>query len=247
MATTVCPACGANAFASEGDGGTCARCGYASGEANRCPHCGVVSGVEGAGEKAICPHCGGPRIPSNLGGEAAADALRQQKKALANARAASLATVLQALFAAVVTLIGLGVGPASIVGKVILFALAAAPLILAMRSRSQATRAREAAREAGTRAWRTAAEDAVTRSSSGVTVEGLAKMLGVDPARADALLTELAVHERARIDVGDDAEVRYSAAPGPRVGELETSEAPLSDEEAERGRAGRSERSERSR
>ena len=38
-------------------------------------------------------------------------------------------------------------------------------------------------------------------------------MLGIDPAFAEKLLTSLAVHDRTRIDVGDDAEVVYSVAP----------------------------------
>jgi hypothetical protein len=38
-------------------------------------------------------------------------------------------------------------------------------------------------------------------------------MLGVDEARADELLTSLAVQDRTRIDVGDDAEIRYSVTP----------------------------------
>jgi hypothetical protein len=46
-----------------------------------------------------------------------------------------------------------------------------------------------------------------------VTAGDLAKELSIDPARADALLTQLAVHDKTRIDVGDDAEVRYSVAP----------------------------------
>jgi hypothetical protein len=50
-----------------------------------------------------------------------------------------------------------------------------------------------------------------------VTVDGLAQALGVEPAEAERLLTELTVHERTRIDVGDDAEVRYSATPGSRA------------------------------
>jgi hypothetical protein len=163
--------------------------------------------------------CGGPRIISNFGGETATNALREQKKAFSNARAASVATVVQAMFAAVVTLIGLALLPASIAGKVVVFAIAVVPLILALRSRSRATQARENAKNAGDRAWQAAAEDVAASSKEGVTVPALAKALGIEPAHAEKLLTALTVHDRTRIDVGDDAEVRYSVRPETVVSE----------------------------
>lgn len=219
MATSTCTACNADAFVADGSGGgICSRCGYASGEGNRCPHCGAVARIEGSGLAAVCAICGGPRVPSNLGGDDTANALREQKTALSNARTASVATVVQAVFAAFATLIGLGLAPESILGKALVVVLAAVPLFLAMRSRGRATKARSQARDAADRAWRGAAEDAASRSKEGVTVPGLAKALGIEKAHADKLLTELTVHDRTRIDVGDDAEVRYSAAPGPRIG-----------------------------
>ncbi len=147
----------------------------------------------------------------------ATDALREQKKALANARMASMATVIQGIFATAVTLIALAIMPASIVGKVILFALAILPLVLAMRSRVRAAKARTHANAAGERAWQAAAEDAAARAKDGITSAALAKMLGVDAERADKLLTSLTVHERTRIDVGEDAEVRYAIGPDPIV------------------------------
>jgi hypothetical protein len=161
-------------------------------------------------------------VPSNLGGEVTTNALREQKTALGNARLASMATVFQALAAAVATAVGLAVAPASLVGRALVLAFAVVPLVLALRSRSRATRARENAKAANERAWQAAAEDAVSRAKVGVTVEGLAKTLGIEASYADKLLTTLAVHDRTRIDVGDDAEVRYSASPaGARIGELE--------------------------
>lgn len=227
MATSTCPACGANAFAAQGDGGTCSRCGYTSGESNRCPHCNAVARIENTGRHAVCAVCGGPRIPGGFGGDAGKSALREQQKALANARLASVATIIQGIFAVAVTLIALAILPASLVGKVILFALAVVPLVLAMRSRGRAAKARELARAAGERAWQAAAEDVAARAKSGITPAALAKTLGIEAAHADALLTSLAVHDRTRIDVGDDAEVRYSVGPdtlvriGPEAAEEE--------------------------
>ena len=217
MATSSCPACGANTFVHQGDGGTCSRCGYSSGESNRCPHCRAVARIEGSGIAAVCAMCGGPRIPSGFGGETATRALREQKKALANARAASVATVVQGIVASAVTLVALAIMPASMLGKVVLCALAIAPLVLAVRSRARAVKARAHAKAAGERAWQAAAEDAAARSASGITPAALAKTLGIEPEHADELLTSLAVHDRTRIDVGEDAEVRYSVGPDPLV------------------------------
>ena len=139
----------------------------------------------------------------------------------ANARMASVATVVQAIVAALATLIGLAILPASVAGKVIVFALAVVPLVLSMRSRGRARTARDHARGAGERAWQAAAEDVAAHAKQGVTAPALAKTLGIAPELADKLLTALTVHDRTRIEVGDDAEVRYSVGPDAfvRVGE----------------------------
>ena len=211
--TSACPACGASAFVGDAAGGTCGRCGYATGEANRCPHCGSVARTLGQGQAAVCAVCGGPRIPHNHGGAAAATALKQQKLHLVAARVASITTVVQSIFAAIATLIGLGFAPGSLLAKVLVFGIALIPLVLALRSRSRALAARAKATEAGERAWQAAAEALAAGSARGVTATAVAKTLGLDETQADRLLTSLAVHDRTRVDVGDDAEVVYSVAP----------------------------------
>ncbi len=244
MATSTCPACGANAFVTLAEGGSCSRCGYASGESNRCPHCNAVARIDGSGVQSVCAMCGGPRIPGGFGGDAASNALREQKKALANARLASVATVVQGIFASAVTLVALAVMPASIVGKVVLLVLAIAPLVLSVRSRARAAKAREHARAASERAWQAAAEAAAAHSKGGITPVALAKMLAIPPEHADELLAALTVQDRTRIDVGDDAEVRYSAGPnplvriGPEPSDTEGTEEELADE-AKPGQEGR--------
>lgn len=220
MSATTCPACGHGTFdavrsSPDASAGTCSRCGYASGEANRCPHCCATARVEGTGPSCRCAVCGGPRIPGNLGGEAAAAALKEQRKHWIDARLASTATLIQALFAAIATLIGLLLRPASIAGEAMVFAIAAVPLFFALRSRTRAAAARKRAKEAGERAWQAAAEDAA-KQKGGITASQLAKTLGIDPEHADRLLTSLAVHDRTRVDVDDAAEVRFSVPPSPR-------------------------------
>jgi hypothetical protein len=154
--------------------------------------------------------CGGPRVPGAHGGESTRLALVEQKKHSNAARFASVSTIVQGIFAFVTTLIGLAILPASLVGKVLVFAIAIGPLVLAMRSRMRAATARKKAAAANERAWQAAAEDVARHVKGGVTAEGLGRALGIEATDADKLLTSLTVHERTRIDVGDDAEVRYS-------------------------------------
>lgn len=214
-----CSACGAVAVS----GGVCGRCGNTGGESNRCPHCNVIARVEpkgaGASLKWVCGVCGGPRMPNGAGGEAAAAPLREarasQRRAL-RARARFWALTVMALF---FTLVAVAAWPvAALVSHLILLAMAMAPTLLAVRARSRARRATEDENEALERAWLAAAEEVTSHAKKGVTVAELATRLKIDAVKAEALLTQLAVHDRTRIDVDEDAEVRYSIAP-----ELDTS------------------------
>jgi len=214
-----CSACGAVAVS----GGVCGRCGNTSGESNRCPHCNAVARVEpkGAGMslKWVCGVCGGPRMPNGVGGEAAAAPLREartsQRRAL-RARAQFWAFTVMALF---FTMVAVAAWPAAaLVSHLILLAMATTPTLFAVRARTRASRATEDENEALDRAWLAAAEDVTSHAKKGVTVAELAARLKIDALKAEKLLTELAVHDRTRIDVDDDAEVRYSIAP-----ELDTS------------------------
>ena len=237
-ALSPCPACGRSSFVVDGTGGgTCRVCGYASGEGNRCPHCHATARIEGTGEAAVCAVCGGPRIPGNRGGTEAIASLVEQKKLLNGARLASLATIIQGTFAALAGLVGLALSswghPNNPVG-IIMFALALVPLVLAIRSRSRATQAREKAKTANDRAWQAAAEEVAADSKTGITERELSKVLGIEASRAEQLLTSLAVHDRTRIDVGEDAEVRYSVGletPSELDGSLETEERALEQKE----------------
>lgn len=183
---------------------------------DRCPHCGSQAVIEPKGEGAslrwVCGVCGGPRMPGGLGGEAATTALKEAKVFLSRATRSKAASVVLAVMAAFVTLVLIAAWPAALVAKLVLFALAAMPAAFAARARLKAAEATEKATDAEGRAWLAAAEDAVKKNPSGLTQEELAKTLKIDPARAEALLTQLAVHDRTRIDVGDDAEIRYSVS-----------------------------------
>ncbi len=210
---TTCSACGASAVTD----GVCARCGNVSGDANRCPHCNAIARVEprGSGESLrwVCGVCAGPRMPGGLGGEPSIAPLREAKASLGRATRSRAAFWVFALIATFMTLVVLAAWPIGIIAKMILLALAITPTALAVRARARSGRATADANEALDRAWLAAAEDVAKHSKKGVTVAELASRLKIDAVRAEKLLTQLAVHDRTRIDVDDDAEVRYSIAP----------------------------------
>lgn len=131
-----------------------------------------------------------------------------------------MSTVLQALFAAAAVILCLAVSPQTLVARGIFFFLAAMPLVLALRSRSRAGKARAAAAEAGERAWMSAAEEA---ARGGATANEVAKRLRIAPERADKLLTTSAGHDRVRVDVHpESAEIVYrSEDDGDAARELE--------------------------
>lgn len=210
---TKCSACGAVAVRD----GVCSNCGSAFGETNRCPHCRAVARVEPKGHGAeaawVCAACGGPRMPGGLGAQAALTPLREAKASLDRATRARARVWGLALMAFFFTLIALAAWPAGLVVKLLVLAAALTPTVLALRARSEARHAKGDADEALTRAWLAAAQEAAAESKNGVTVAELAARLKIDEAKAERLLTQLSVHEQTRIDVGDDAEVRYSVAP----------------------------------
>ncbi len=139
--------------------------------------------------------------------------LREAKASQSRAARARASFWFFALAATLFTLIALAAWPAALVGKLIFLALAMTPTLLAVRARARAGSAKADANEALERAWLAAAEDVASHAKKGVTVAELASRLKIDAVKAEKLLTQLAVHERTRIDVDDDAEVRYSVAP----------------------------------
>ena len=186
-----------------------------AGEVIRCPHCTNVARVTPRGEgkwlQWVCSACGGPRLPVGVSSTAANASLKEAQTAQLFARRLRVSALFLSLATLFITLFGLAVAPGGAVARVILLAAELAPLFLALRARRRANRISKKADEAIERAWLAASEDIAKEQKTGVTVAELAARLKVEPARAEALLTELTVHDRTRIDVDDEAEIRYSA------------------------------------
>ncbi len=144
------------------------------------------------------------------GSEAANGPLREARASEIRSRKARASVWAFGFMAVFFTLIALAAWPAALAWKLFLLAFAVTPTLLAMRARNRATIASADATEALDRAWLGAAETIAKGTKKGVTVAELAARLKIDPVRAEALLTKLAVQDGTRIDVDDDAEVRYS-------------------------------------
>jgi hypothetical protein len=191
---TRCPACGAEAV----EHGICGRCGYAQGEGNRCPNCGATARaepkVQGTHTSWVCAMCGGPRIPGGAGGADAANALREAKTLFDGATRARARAIAWTILAVLGTLVvAAASAKEALAATLVLLSLAIVPALLALRARSQGTSRKENAQAALERAWLAAAEEIATRAKHGVTAKELAKALAIDEARADKLLTLLAV------------------------------------------------------
>lgn len=214
-ATEACPACGASGTVQSG---VCERCGFAFAEANRCPHCKVVTRVEHRerrGETAwVCASCGGPRMPAGLGSRGSSKELAKAKAAdgratrrMAGAMGlAGLALVSLFLMVTIAAVAPEGAFVAKIVAMIVTGMLA----LVATRGFFGARKARGEGDAAIERAWLSAAEE-VARRSRTLTAEDLSARLGIEVPRAEHLLSELSVHGRTRVDIGEDAEIRYSA------------------------------------
>jgi hypothetical protein len=158
--------------------------------------------------------CGGPRIPGGFGGDESKNALREAKTLIGGAtraKARSLAWSILAVLAALVVVAASA--KEAFAATVALSLMAIIPAILGLRANGQSKKRKENADAALDRAWLSAAEEIAAKHEKGVTAKELGKALQIDEPRADKLLTQLAVHDKTRIDVGEDAEVRYSVGP----------------------------------
>lgn len=184
----------------------CERCGSAFGEENRCPHCRAIARSEPHDElRLVCAVCGGPRVEV-VGLDAAArrDAERALVRAWALGRMSPWPWIAALLLVVPLSLtvawaLGSAAGAASAVALVI-------TAIAAGTARARRARARRS--DAIEEAW-TRITAALLERDGAMTARGLAARLDVDDARADRLLSSLAVHDRVRVDVADDAELVY--------------------------------------
>ena len=178
----------------------------ASPELALCPHCGGMTVLAADPRyRWVCGACGGPRVPGASGKSAALARARAAQAAAfgwgAGAIALALTGALTAGLAALLFMVsqGLGIG---------IGVMAAMFLLFGWRSSARAGKRRREAADAVKQGWREGAKVILTTRGRDTTAAQLAAIMQVDTETADELLTDLAAHEEARIDI-DDGNVKF--------------------------------------
>jgi len=161
-------------------------------------------------------------VPADLPGLAPADggALRRAREAqLAAARAGGAGNGMGLLAVALAIGATAATFGGAIGGAIVAAALAVTLAALALSQRARAAAlARTSRAEADAAAMRVA--EAVLRArGSELTAGDLGRVMRVDASDAERLLTALAAGDRVRVDVADDAELRWSTATPPVLAE----------------------------
>ena len=214
-----------------------------AGEENRCPHCrGLTRLEEHAFYRWVCGACGGPRVPASDGrvvSERATSELVRANSARKQAFVARLAAIGLALTGTLTAALGLLLTLASTVVGLMILATAAALLVASVMIGARSRRQSEQARRLTFEAWESIAEKVVELHGGTLTGPELAKKLHTTEADVERMMSFLSVDDRVRIDVGPDAEVRYTTAArialvpdtsGPAAGAAETVDANAGDE-----------------
>ncbi len=105
--------------------------------------------------------------------------------------------------------------PAAILGGIGVVAF-----VMGMAMRGRARKNDDVAQTDLEAAWESVAHEVLRARGGELTAKELAQVMRTTEPHAETMLTALSVNDRARIDVGDDAELRYSAhlaAPAPLV------------------------------
>jgi hypothetical protein len=190
---------------------------------SQCPHCNATSDIEPAPNVRFrCAVCGGPRVPVDVPGFVASEALTapltRARRARFRRHAWGIAAVLVATFA-VITIIPSMVILALLkpgifsVAALALFALA--PLVIAGFAWLRSRAARRSMAADLDEAWRRAGAEALgalTQHRGEVDGAAVARALRLDEGEADRLLAELQAFDLAHARVTDEGKLLYSAA-----------------------------------
>lgn len=188
-----------------------------------CPHCGGQTRLEESARfRWVCAACGGPRIPvkdERAHSQAEKESLRRSHLAAKRAFGWRMAATGLGLTGAIVAAIGaVFVGAHAVVGLVVL-GTALAFIIFAMRFAGNARRELTNAKLAVFAAWGMVGEALLRLNGGQLTAKEIAAMMQTTEGDAERMMTVLTTDSRVRVDLGDDAELRY------RVTSVESGEA----------------------
>jgi hypothetical protein len=165
----------------------------------------------------VCAACGAPRVPG-----APVEGLEGLAEGLGRARLERVAAIAWrggavvlgmtgAMALALATLLAMAAGH---LAAIVLAGLATLLVVLALVAVGRARGRDEGMRRALDEAWGTAAERLLVASDGGVSSAWLAGAMRTTEAHAERILASLSARGRARVDVGEDAELRYRVADG---------------------------------
>jgi hypothetical protein len=180
-----------------------------------CPHCGGTTTVEPhRALRWICSVCGGPVVPADTATPRTNAELASLVRAK-RARAIAFGWTAGMIAFVVMSLMTLGLGALLMavawLPVAILAALGVVLFVMAMGMRKRARTSDDTATRELDAAWESVAGEVLRARDHDVTAKDLAKTMQTTETHAETLLSALSAHDRARVDVGDDAELRYSA------------------------------------
>jgi hypothetical protein len=191
-----------------------------------CPHCRALAVISPHPKlRWVCGACGGPRVPADVPGHRGTDATVRVLASARRKQAAAFGMRAATILFALVAVLGVGLGailwiPAHAAALVVGGFGTAALMLAFFLSKRAAANDRGALAEVD-RAWTMVADEIMRAVKRDVTPRELSEWMRTDEAHAEKMLTELSATDRVRLDVGDDAELRFSPnAPndgGPRV------------------------------
>ena len=196
-----------------------------------CPHCGGQTRLEESARfRWVCAVCGGPRIPvkdERAHSQGEKESLRRAHLAAKRAFGWRIAGTGLGLTGAIVAAIGLiFTGAHAVVGLIIL-GIALAFIVFAMRFAANARRELTNAKLAAFAAWGMVGEALLRLNGGQLTAKEIAAMMQTTEGDAERMMTILSADSRVRVDLGDDAELRY------RVTSVESGEPDLAPALAE--------------
>ncbi len=200
-----------------------------AGEANLCPHCRGQTRLEPSAElRWVCGVCGGPRVRVE---DARARTKKSTELLLASERERKASIVRRfgaiglGLTGALLGGLAATLGTVSVVVGVVL-ALVSLPMLFAAFALVLAARKRRReARRFSFEAWEEVAEALLRLHGKDATAEDMAALLGVEVAEAERVMTVLAAEDRARVDIGAGAELRYRVSEAEGEGAVAITEA----------------------
>jgi len=158
--------------------------------------------------------CGGPRVPADVAGLARSDAELASLVRAKRLRAMAFGWTAAALMLALSAMMALGLaGLLALVARLpalLMGALGAGAAALALGMRGRAKKRDAEAQGALELAWESVADEVLRARGRDVTAKELAALMRTDEARAERMLASLAAKDRARVEIDEDAELRYA-------------------------------------